>query len=54
MNKERVLDSQDIQAVYDGAAKRKAVDPFDWPWQFFALVMYVSIGLCIAFLMGWL
>ena len=54
MTKERVLESQDIRTVYDEAATRRAVDPFDWPWAFFALVIYATLGLCIALLMGWL
>ena len=53
MTKERLLESQDIRTVYDNAATRRATDPFDWPWAFFALIMYAALGLCIARLMGW-
>ena len=54
MTKERGLESQDIRTVFEGAAQRKAVDPYDWPWAFFVCVVYASIGLTIALLMGWL
>lgn len=54
VTKERVLESQDIRTVFEGAAQRKAVDPYDWPWVFFIFVVYAAIGLTIALLMGWL
>lgn len=54
MTKERVLESQDIRTVYAGAAQRKAVDPYDWPWAFFVIIVYGALGLCIALLMGWI
>lgn len=52
MTKERILESQDIRTVYDGAATRKSTDPFDWPWGFFVAVIYGAIGLCLWFLLG--
>ncbi|MBK8270506.1 MAG: hypothetical protein IPK83_20300 [Planctomycetes bacterium] len=54
MTKERVIESQDLQTVLNGAERRKAVDPYDWPWWGFAVVVYGCLGLTIALLMGWL
>lgn len=50
MTKERVLESQDVRTVYEGAAKRKAVDPFDWPWWFFVSVVFGTLILLIVLL----
>lgn len=54
MTKERVMESQDLRAVLNGAETRKAVDPFDWPCWGFAVAVYGFLGLTIALLMGWL
>lgn len=54
MTKERVLESQDIRTVCESAEIRRVVDPYDWPWAFFACVFYATIGLLIALLMGWI
>lgn len=54
MTKERVIESQDLQTVLNGAERRKAVDPYDWPWWGVAVVVYGCLGLTIALLMGWL
>lgn len=48
MTKERVLESQDIRTVFEGAAQRKAVDPYDWSWAFFVCVVYAALGMAMA------
>lgn len=53
MTKERVLESQDIRTVCESAEIRRVIDPYDWPWAFFVIIVYGAIGLCIALLMGW-